>query len=202
MHHWELRGSCLVYRAQPGGAVFNPSQVTGDCAPAFSSRSRLHVDICYCRENPPCWRRESTASLHAVGLGPRSSQEVHQRPGTKPERHVGVWPWLACGSCSGPEDRSLSLKAGLETPHRASHCPVLTAPQSWIWDMHTRAGLGSRQVSSEEGKQLCLETHILENDPCVMKATVQARREGTMGSSRVLCTSGIGHSGLGGHGRL
>lgn len=143
MHHWELRGSCLVYRAQPGGAVFNPSQVMGDCAPAFSSRSRLHVDICYCRENPPCWRRESTASLHAVGLGPRSSQEVHQRPGTKPERHVGVWPWLACGSCSGPEDRSLSLKAGLETPQGFSlPCPHSTPivdlrhahpHQSWPW---------------------------------------------------------------------
>lgn len=35
---------------------------------------------------------------------------------------------------------------------------------------HTRAGLGSKQVSPEKGKQLCLETHILENDPCVTKA--------------------------------
>lgn len=101
-------------------AVFNPNQVTGDCAPAFSSRSRLHVDKCYCRENSVCWGRESRASLHAVGLGPKSSQ-VHQRQGTKSERRIGVWPWLGCGSCSGPKDRSLSLK--LWRPHKAPHCP-------------------------------------------------------------------------------
>lgn len=35
---------------------------------------------------------------------------------------------------------------------------------------HTRAGLGSRQVNPEEVRQLCLETHILENDPYVRKA--------------------------------
>lgn len=35
---------------------------------------------------------------------------------------------------------------------------------------HISAGLGSRQLSPEEGRQLCLETYILENDPCLMKA--------------------------------
>lgn len=123
--------------------MFNPSQVMGDCAPAFSSLSRLHADRCYCRENPACWRTESTASLHAVGPGPRSRQEVHQRPGTKPERHTGAWPWLGCGSCSGPKDRSLSLKAVLKTPQGFSlPCPhsipvtdlgYAHPHQSWPW---------------------------------------------------------------------
>lgn len=122
MHHWELLGSCLVYRAQPGGAVFNPRQVRGHCAPAFSSLSTLHADPCYCREN----LEKGEHSISSC-TGPRSRQEVHQRSGTKPERHTGVRPCLGCGWCSGPEDRSLSLKAALETPQGFSlPCPHST----------------------------------------------------------------------------
>lgn len=120
MHHWELLGSCLVYRAQPGGAVFNPNQVTGDCAPAFSSWSRLHVDIMLLQRKtcvlgkgehsiPSCSR-----TWPKVKPGPRDqTTEIHWSVAM-----AGMW-LVQC-----PEDRTLSLKEALEIPQGFSlPCP-------------------------------------------------------------------------------
>lgn len=170
MHHWELLGSCLVYRAQPGGAVFNPNQVTGDCAPAFSSWSRLHVDIMLLQRKTCVLGKGE----HSIPSCSRTWPKV--KPGPRDQTTEIHWSVAMAGMwlVQWPRGQDPELKGSSGDPTR-----LLTALPSQIWHTHThtRAGLGSRQLSPEEGRQLCLETHILENDPCVMKA-MGASQEG------------------------